>query len=103
MSAVDAITLEVMRNKFEAIAEEMQTTLIRSSYSVVVKEGKDASAAIFTTASEMIAGGIAVPGQLGQLYRSVMRILEVFPPESMSDGDVFLMNDPYDGDRICRM
>src|SRR5690606_19253708 len=74
-----------------------QTTLIRSSYSVVVKEGKDASAAIFTTASEMIAGGIAVPGQLGQLYRSVMRILEVFPPESMSDGDGFLMNDPYDG------
>lgn len=97
MSAMDAITLEVMRNKFEAIAEEMQTTLIKSSYSVVVKEGKDASAAIFTTDSEMIAGGIAVPGQLGQLYRSVMRILEVFPPERMSDGDVYLMNDPYDG------
>lgn len=96
-NVIDPIMLEVMRNKFEAIAEEMQTALIRSSYSVVVKEGKDASAAIFTNDSEMIAGGIAVPGQLGQLYRSVMRILEVFPVETMCDGDVYLMNDPYDG------
>ncbi|NGM86123.1 hydantoinase B/oxoprolinase family protein [Parapusillimonas sp. SGNA-6] len=97
MNTIDPIMLEVMRNKFEAIAEEMQTTLIRSSYSVVVKEGKDASAAIFTKDAEMIAGGIAVPGQLGQLYRSVMRILEFFPVEKMCDGDVYLMNDPYDG------
>src|SRR5690554_123105 len=97
MKEIDPIMLEVMRNKFEAIAEEMQTTLIRSSYSVVVKEGKDASAAIFTKDSEMIAGGIAVPGQLGQLYRSVMCILEFFPVEKMCDGDVYLMNDPYDG------
>lgn len=97
MIAVDPVTLEVMRNKFEAIAEEMQTALIRSSYSVVVKEGKDASAAIFTRGAEMIAGGIAVPGQLGQLYHSVKRILEVFPAERMRDGDAYLMNDPYDG------
>jgi N-methylhydantoinase B len=40
----DAITAEVVRNKLEGIANEMQSTLFRSSFSPIVKEGLDASA-----------------------------------------------------------
>ncbi|PON10132.1 hypothetical protein C2W62_51730, partial [Candidatus Entotheonella serta] len=36
---IDPITLEVVRNKVEGIANEMQSTLLRSSFSTVVKEG----------------------------------------------------------------
>ena len=28
---------------------------------------------------------------------AVERFLEVFPPESMQDGDVYVLNDPFDG------
>ena len=42
---MDLITLEVLRNKFDVIADEMEITLLKSAYSSIVKEGMDASAA----------------------------------------------------------
>jgi N-methylhydantoinase B/oxoprolinase/acetone carboxylase alpha subunit len=53
--AIDLITLEVLRNKFDVIADEMEIALLKSAYSSIVKEGMDASAALFTTAGETIA------------------------------------------------
>ena len=44
----DPITLEVIRHRLDKIAEEMQTTLLKSSCSPIVKEGLDASASLFT-------------------------------------------------------
>ncbi len=32
MAAIDPVTLEVLRNRFDSIAEEIQLTLLRSSY-----------------------------------------------------------------------
>ena len=46
--ALDPITVEVVRNKLDGIANEMQWTLLRSSFSPIVKEGMDASASLFT-------------------------------------------------------
>ena len=42
---LDPITLEVVRNKLDDIADEMEITLLKSSHSTVVKEALDASAA----------------------------------------------------------
>ena len=39
--AFDPITLEVLRNRLEAIAQEMQDALVRSAYSNIIKEGHD--------------------------------------------------------------
>jgi N-methylhydantoinase B len=36
MSGLDPITIEVVRHKLEGIANEMQTTLLRSSFSPIV-------------------------------------------------------------------
>ena len=47
-SGLDPITVEVVRHKLEGIANEMQQTLLRSSFSPIVKEGLDASASLFT-------------------------------------------------------
>ena len=46
--AIDPITLEVVRNKLEGIANEMQMTLLHSAFSPIVKEGMDCSASLFT-------------------------------------------------------
>src|SRR5215471_12768146 len=94
---VDPITLEVLRNKLDGIANEMQLTLVRSSFSPIVKEGLDASASLFTVRGETLAQAIAIPIHLATLIPAIARILSVYPLSTMSDGDVYMMNDPYLG------
>jgi N-methylhydantoinase B len=94
---IDPILLEVLRNRLEAIADEMELTLLRSAASPIVKEGLDASAALFTVHGETIAQAAAIPIHLGALQFAAKRLVEAFPPSTMRDGDAFLLNDPYDG------
>ena len=57
---IDPITLEVLRNKLDGIANEMQSTLLRSSFSPIVKEGLDASASLFTTDGTTLAQSCSI-------------------------------------------
>ncbi|MGH7397651.1 MAG: hydantoinase B/oxoprolinase family protein [Candidatus Rokuibacteriota bacterium] len=97
MTAIDPILLEVLRNRLDAIADEMELTLLKSAASPIVKEGLDASAALFNTRGETIAQAAAIPIHLGALQFAAQRIVRAFPPDGMRDGDAFLLNDPYDG------
>jgi len=94
---LDPITVEVVRNKLEGIANEMQSTLFRSSFSPIVKEGLDASASLFTASGETLAQAIALPFHLATLIPMVKKVIEEFPVENMFDGDIYIMNDPYLG------
>jgi N-methylhydantoinase B len=94
---IDPITLEVVRNKLDAIADEMEITLLKSSHSAVVKEALDASAAIFDSRGRQIAQAAASPIHLGMIIPAVDRFVSKFPLETMRDGDVFVLNDPFDG------
>jgi N-methylhydantoinase B len=94
---VDPITLEVVRNKLSGIANEMQLTLVRSAFSAIVKEGLDASAALFTLRGETLAQALAVPIHLGALTPMVGRLIATVPPADMHEGDVWILNDTYMG------
>src|SRR5918998_5344180 len=96
-SELDPITVEVVRHKLEGIANEMQQTLLRSSFSPIVREGLDASASLFTIKGETLAQAVAIPVHLATLIPIVRRILDTFPPATMREGDIYLMNDPYLG------
>src|SRR5581483_5578011 len=95
--ALDPVLLEVIRNRLEAIADEMELTLLRSAASPIVKEGLDASAALFNVRGETIAQAAAIPIHLGCLELAAKRLVRAFPPDTMAEGDAFLLNDPYDG------
>lgn len=97
ITTTDPITLEVVRNKVDGIANEMQSTLLRSSFSTVVKEGLDASASIFTLSGETLAQAIAIPIHLATLIPIVETMLKTFPLEEMKPNDLYIMNDPYLG------
>jgi acetyl-CoA acetyltransferase len=71
---MDLITLEVLRNKFDVITDEMEMTLLKSAYSSIVKEGMDASAALFTTGGETIAQAASIPIHLGSLVPAVAKV-----------------------------
>lgn len=96
-SQLDPVTIEVVRNKLEGIANEMQMTLFHSSFSPIVREGLDASASLFTAQGETLAQAVAIPIHLATLIPVVKRIIQEFPSETMKEGDLYMMNDPYLG------
>ncbi len=97
LTDMDPVTVEVIRNKLDGIANEMESTLLRSSFSPIVKEGLDASASLFTVQGETLAQAIAIPIHLATLIPIVLKIIETYPLDTMRDGDIYVMNDPYLG------
>jgi N-methylhydantoinase B len=80
-ASIDAITLEVLRHVFTAVAEEMNANLIRSAYSPNIKERRDCSSALFDTAGRMVAQAESIPVHLGAMPYSVaaaVRAVESF-------------------------
>ncbi|WP_366658197.1 hydantoinase B/oxoprolinase family protein [Fodinicurvata sp. EGI_FJ10296] len=96
-NGLDPITLEVVRNKLDGIANEMQLTLLRSSFSPIVKEGMDCSAALFTADGATLAQASAIPIHLATMIPALGAVIEVYPTSTMAEGDVYLLNDPYCG------
>jgi N-methylhydantoinase B/oxoprolinase/acetone carboxylase alpha subunit len=94
---LDPITVEVIRNKLEGIANEMEMTLLKSSFSPIVKEGLDASASLFTPDGTTLAQACAIPIHLATLIPAIAAILESYPVATMQEGDTYIINDPYCG------
>src|SRR4051812_11848221 len=95
--SLDPITLEVLRNRLDAIAENMEATLVRCAYSSMVKEAADASVALFNVNGDTIAQSLALPIHLGSMPPAVKILLAAYPAASLKEGDVLLLNDPYNG------
>src|SRR3954453_704161 len=89
------ITLELFRNLFEAAAEEMGITLQRVAFSANIKERRDFSCALFSSAGELLAQAAHIPVHLGSMPASGAAVLERFP--TMEEGDVAIVNDPFAG------
>ena len=95
--SVDPVTLEVVRNKLEGIANEMQMTLLHSAFSPIVKEGMDCSAALFTADGQTIAQATAIPIHLATMIPALAAVVGKYPVAAMAAGDVYILNDPYSG------
>ena len=58
---VNPILLEVFKNRFSSISEEMGVTLTRTAFSPNIKERRDCSCAVFDHEGEMIAQAAHIP------------------------------------------
>ena len=67
-SGPDAVTLEVFRHLFTALAEEMGASLRRASFSPNIKERRDYSCALFDPSGVAVALGDHMPVHLGSRY-----------------------------------
>ena len=94
MNEADPVRLEVFRNLFAAVAEEMGVALRRSSYSPNIKERCDFSCAVFDADGEMIAQAAHIPVHLGSMPLSVRAAIDAV---SFEPGDAVILNDPYAG------
>ena len=91
----DPITLEVLRNALEATAQEMGAVLKLTAFSPNIKERMDASCAIFDANAQLVAQAEHVPVHLGSMLRAVSTTVAAV--DSLAEGDVILVNDPYIG------
>src|SRR6201993_2102449 len=90
----DPVELEVFKNLYHSIAEEMGAALRRTSFSPNIKERRDYSCAVFDARGQVIAMGDHMPVHLGSMPMSVAAAIEAGPMEA---GDVVMLNDPFRG------
>ncbi len=88
------VQLEIYRNLFRSVAEEMGAVLKRTAYSPNIKERRDYSCAVFDGRGRLLAMGDHMPVHLGSMPMSVEAALKAFPLEA---GDVVMLNDPFAG------
>ncbi len=90
----DPIALEIFKNLFASVAEEMGVTLGRTGYSPNIKERRDYSCAIFDDHGRLIAQAAHIPVHLGAMPMSVRTAIRFF---TFAPGDLVILNDPYLG------
>lgn len=90
----DPARLEIFKNLFHSVAEEMGAALRRVAFSPNIKERRDYSCAVFDERGEVLAMGDHMPVHLGSMPMSVAAARTAF---SLGPGDVVLLNDPYAG------
>jgi N-methylhydantoinase B len=95
MPTIDPITLEVMRNAFQSVAEEMGAALIRTALSPNIKDRRDCSTGVYSAAGELIAQAEHIPLHLGLMPSVVKSTLQFFPVSSLQPWDAIITNDPY--------
>lgn len=90
----DPIELEIFKNLYHSIAEEMGAALRRTAFSPNIKERRDYSCAVFDGEGEVIAMGDHMPVHLGSMPMSVRAAIDAC---AMEPGDVVMLNDPFRG------
>ena len=90
----DPVELEIFKNLFHSIAEEMGAALRRTAFSPNIKERRDYSCAVFDEDGEVIAMGDHMPVHLGSMPMSVRAAIDA---GAMEPGDVVMLNDPFRG------
>src|SRR5438270_6348939 len=94
MKRGDPVELEVFKNIFHSIAEEMGAALRRTAFSPNIKERRDYSCAVFEADGQVVAMGDHMPVHLGSMPMSVRAAIESL---SLKPGDVAMLNDPFCG------
>jgi N-methylhydantoinase B len=90
----DPVEVEIFKNLYHSIAEEMGAALRRTAFSPNIKERRDYSCAVFDADGQVIAMGDHMPVHLGSMPMSVQAAIEAV---AMAPGDVVMLNDPFRG------
>lgn len=97
MSAIaDPATVEILRNRLLAAAEDMRVTLVRCAYTPVIFESEDCAVALLDRNAEVLAQSTGLPLFLGNLEQAVAAAIELRGgAATFRPGDVYCLNDSY--------
>ncbi len=92
----DPITLAIMQHALASAADQMALSLYRTAYSTIVRDCLDFSTSLCDAQGKMIAQGITLPHHVASVPFAMRALLNKFG-EDIEPGDVFILNDPFDG------
>ena len=93
---IDPITREIVQNALAAAADEMAMALYRTAYSTIVRDCLDYSTSLCSADGEMISQGVTIPLHLGSVPFAMETLFAKYG-DAMEEGDVFILNDPFEG------
>ncbi|MEA5570894.1 hydantoinase B/oxoprolinase family protein [Calothrix sp. UHCC 0171] len=96
ISQPDPVRLEIFKNLYQFIAEQMGIVLQNTAASVNIKERLDFSCAIFDASGLLVANAPHIPVHLGSMSESVRSLIND-KGDSIEPGNVYLSNNPYNG------
>jgi N-methylhydantoinase B len=95
---MDAIGLGIMWDRLISITDEIVSTLVRTSFSTIVREAYDLTAVITDVDGHLLAQGTwSAPPFIGTAPLTMAHTMKKFPPETLKPGDVLATNDPWIG------
>lgn len=93
---LDSVTVKVLWNRLAAIVDEAAVGLVRTAYSVVIRDFHDYCIGIFDCRGRMLAHSTrTTPGFIGMMPYVVDHFLETFGADGIFQGDVLVTNDPW--------
>ena len=95
-ASADPVTLQIVANALQSVTDEMATTISRTAHSTVVRDGMDFSGALCNARGQTVAQAVSVPFHLGSIPTAMESLLGHYG-HRVRPGDVFIMNDPFDG------
>ncbi|WP_156842127.1 hydantoinase B/oxoprolinase family protein [Novosphingobium aquimarinum] len=96
MSAtLDPITSEVIRNAYNAIADDMSAMIARSAYSPIIYEAHDYGIALFDRHARLLGQYAGLPLFTGGLDAGLKATIERYGLENLKAGDVYTVNDTF--------
>jgi len=94
LDKIDPFLREVIRYAFDAIADNMALTLMRTSHSGIVRDSLDFSTALSDATGQTIAQGVCTPMHLGCFQDAVSKVIQDYEGKIYPE-DVFIFNDPF--------
>jgi len=92
----DPLDLELVRHGLESMVDEMALAMIRTAYSQNLKSSVDFATALCTADGELLAQSLTLPLHLFSIPYALGAARRAFG-DDVHPGDVFALNDPYDG------
>lgn len=94
---VDPVTVEIIRNALTSAAEDMNATLIRSAYSMIIYEGGDCVVALLDQNHQVLGQSAGLPLFLGNIETCSKAVEEKYGRDVWREDDVWILNDAYIG------
>lgn len=94
---VDPVTVEIIRNALTSAAEDMNATLIRSAYSMIIYEGGDCVVALLDKNHAVLGQSAGLPLFLGNIETCSKAVEEKYGRDVWQEDDVWILNDSYIG------
>ena len=94
---LDPADYAVISQGLIAAAREMGTKLVRSAYSTIVREARDASAALLDAQGDIVAQAELIPLQLGSMRATFRACADLYDLAELTEDDFFVNNSPFEG------